>query len=166
MKRLVVLVLVPQPLASTLVHQRERILVDLLVADGVETVTMIVAVEVDTAMNHMVVDAMVAETTETEVTAAVIVTTTTTLPVELIVTPDPAMVVTVTAALVMTAAEVEEDTKTVIVDTTEVVVMIDQLETRLPLLPMVIKLLVEMLESHMEVEPTMMTDIPVVNIDC
>lgn len=157
------LVLVHQPLASTLDHQREMTLVDLLVVDGVEIVTMIVVVVVDTAMNLMVVDDMVAEMTETEATAAVIVMTTMMLPVESIATPDLAMVVIVTAVEVMNA--VEEDTKTV-TDMTEVVVTIDQLETRLLLLPMVIKLLVEMLESHMEVEPTMMIDIPDVNINC
>ncbi|QSZ30453.1 hypothetical protein DSL72_000007, partial [Monilinia vaccinii-corymbosi] len=99
-------------------------------------------------MNLMAVDDMVAEMTETEATAAVIVTTTMMLPVESIVTPDLVMVVIATAVEAMNA--VEGDTKTV-TDTTEVVVMIDQLETRLLLLPMVIKLLVEMLESHMEV---------------
>lgn len=137
--------------------------VDLLVVDGVETVTMIVVVAVDTAMNLMVVDVMVEEMTVTEDTAVVIVMTTMTLPAESIVMPDLVMVVIVTAVEVMSV--VVEDTRTV-TDTTEVVVMIDQLETRLLLLPMVIKLLVEMLESHMEVEPTMMTDIPDVNINC
>lgn len=147
----------------TRLTETQMTLVDLLVVDGVEIVTMIVVVVVDTAMNLMVVDDMVAEMTETEATAAVIVMTTMMLPVESIATPDLAMVVIVTAVEVMNA--VEEDTKTV-TDMTEVVVTIDQLETRLLLLPMVIKLLVEMLESHMEVEPTMMIDIPDVNINC
>lgn len=137
--------------------------VDLLVVDGVETVTMIVVVAVDTAMNLMVVDVMVEEMTVTEDTTVVIVRTTMTLPAGSIVMPDLVMVVIVTAVEVMSV--VVEDTRTV-TDTTEVVVMIDQLETRLLLLPMVIKLLVEMLESHTEVEPTMMTDIPDVNINC
>jgi len=142
--------------------------VGLLVVDGVEIVTMIAAVvvvvAVDTVMNLTAVDAMeVAEMTETEATADVIATITTMPHVELIVMPDPATAVIVTAEAGMNA--VEEDTKTV-TDTTGAVVMIDQPETRLLQLPMVIKLLVEILESHMEVEPTMMTDTPVVNINC
>ena len=146
-------------------------LVALLVVDGVEIVTTIVAVVADTAMNLMVVDAtVVAEMTETEAIAAVIVTIITMLLVESTVMPDPAMVPVMVPAMVTVTAEevtnaVEEDTKTV-TDTIEVVVMRDQLETRLLRLPMVIKLLVEMLESHTEVEPTMMTNTPVVNINC
>ncbi|RAL68746.1 hypothetical protein DID88_007441 [Monilinia fructigena] len=127
-------------LASTLDHQREMTLVDLLVVDGVEIVMMIVVVVVDTAMNLMVVDDMVAEMTETEATAAVIVTTTMMLP---------------RGGDERRGGGYQDRDRY-----DEVVVTIDQLETRLLLLPMVIQLLVEMLESHMEVEPTMMIDIP------
>lgn len=133
----------------------------LLVVDGAETVTMTVAVVAeDIATSPMAVAMVVAEKTVTEVTAAVTVTTTTMLHVELTATPALATIATAVEAM----SAVEEDTMTE-TDTTEVAVMTDQLETWLLQLPMVIQLLAERLESHTEVEATMMKDTPVVNIN-
>jgi hypothetical protein len=60
-------------------------------------------------------------------------------------------------------AEVEEDTLIATIGETEMVE--DHPAMWLQQLPMVIPLLVEKLESHTEVEATMMKDSPVVNID-
>jgi len=160
LRRLVVLVLVPQLLASTSDHQREKMRVALLVVDGVEIVTMTVVVVAGTATNHMA-DAMVAEMIVIVVTAVVTATIMAMLLEESTVTPDLAK--TDTAVEVMNDVEEATTTETV---TTAVDVKIEVAEMLLLRLAMVIQLLVEMLESHMEVEATMMRDTPVVNINC
>jgi hypothetical protein len=134
--------------------------VALLVVDGVEIVTMTVVVVAGTATNHMV-DAMVAEMIVIVVTAVVTGTIMAMLLVESTVTPDLAK--TDTAVEVMN--DVEEATMTETV-TTAVDVKTEVAEMLLLRLAMVIRLLVEMLESPMEVEATMMRDTPVVNINC
>ena len=88
---------------------------------------------------------------------AVVIAMMDTLLVELTAMPDVTIAMAAAETSVVVAAE---DTLIVMTEVTAV-----PLATHRQQPPMVIQLLVERLESHMEVEATMMRDTPVVNID-